>query len=174
MGQHRHRAARPGLRGSTQAPEPPVFPNRNGTPMTRSGVRDRLDRAVATANTPARPSRGRNISPAHPSALDGRPPPRVGHRPGRHRLVARPLQPGRHPPIPRSRPRHQRSHPRTPERPEPKAYPIPARRPAPRLPRGPVIMCSPAASQSTLTPTRERPTAHNRELSRIGVMRSSP
>jgi site-specific recombinase XerD len=45
------------------APETPVFPNRNGTAMTRSGVRDRLDRAVATAEH-VRPSlAGRHISP---------------------------------------------------------------------------------------------------------------
>ncbi|MHB1778078.1 MAG: tyrosine-type recombinase/integrase [Acidimicrobiales bacterium] len=45
------------------APETPVFPNRNGTAMTRSGVRDRLDRAV-TAAKPACPSlAGRRISP---------------------------------------------------------------------------------------------------------------
>jgi integrase/recombinase XerD len=31
------------------APEAPVFPNRAGAPMTRSGVRNRLDRAVALA-----------------------------------------------------------------------------------------------------------------------------
>ena len=31
------------------APEKPVFPNRSGAPMSRSGVRDRLDRAVAVA-----------------------------------------------------------------------------------------------------------------------------
>ena len=46
------------------APAAPVFPNRAGTPITRTGVRDRLDRAVATAAqrcptlTP-----GRRISP---------------------------------------------------------------------------------------------------------------
>lgn len=31
------------------APAAPVFPNRTGAPLTRSGVRDRLDRAVAIA-----------------------------------------------------------------------------------------------------------------------------
>lgn len=31
------------------SPEAPVFPNRAGTPMTRSGIRDRLNRAVSTA-----------------------------------------------------------------------------------------------------------------------------
>lgn len=31
------------------APDAPVFPNRAGAPLTRSGIRDRLDRAVAAA-----------------------------------------------------------------------------------------------------------------------------
>jgi site-specific recombinase XerD len=31
------------------APEAPMFPNRTGAPMSRSGVRDRLNRAVAAA-----------------------------------------------------------------------------------------------------------------------------
>jgi len=33
------------------APEAPVFPNRTGAPLSRSGVRDRLDRAVALAES---------------------------------------------------------------------------------------------------------------------------
>ena len=44
-------------------PETPVFPNRNGTAMTRSGVRDRLDRAVATAEHACPSLAGRHISP---------------------------------------------------------------------------------------------------------------
>ena len=43
------RELRTWLPETQQAPESPVFPNRGGTPMSRSGVRDRLDRAVATA-----------------------------------------------------------------------------------------------------------------------------
>ena len=45
------------------APETPVFPNRNGTAMTRSGVRDRLDRAVARAEHACPSLAGRHISP---------------------------------------------------------------------------------------------------------------
>ena len=45
------------------APETPVFPNRNGNAMTRSGVRDRLDRAVATAEHACPSLAGRHISP---------------------------------------------------------------------------------------------------------------
>lgn len=45
------------------APESPVFPNRNGNAMTRSGVRDRLDRAVATAQRSCPSLRGQHISP---------------------------------------------------------------------------------------------------------------
>ena len=51
------------LRRTQLGPGEPVFPNRAGTPMSRSGVRERLERAVATA-TPACPSlQGRQISP---------------------------------------------------------------------------------------------------------------
>ena len=45
------------------APDAPVFPNRVGAPLTRSGVRDRLDRAVALAE-PCCPSlHGQHITP---------------------------------------------------------------------------------------------------------------
>jgi site-specific recombinase XerD len=45
------------------APDTPVFPNRNGTALTRSGVRDRLSRAVAAAQLACPTLAGRNISP---------------------------------------------------------------------------------------------------------------
>lgn len=51
------------LRQIPRSPESPVFPNRNGTPMTRSGVRDRLDRAVATAQRSCPSLRARRVSP---------------------------------------------------------------------------------------------------------------
>jgi integrase/recombinase XerD len=51
------------LRQKEQAPEFPVFPNRDGTAMTRSGVRDRLDRAVATAQQSCPSLRGQRVSP---------------------------------------------------------------------------------------------------------------
>jgi site-specific recombinase XerD len=44
-------------------PETPLFPNRNGATMTRSGVRDRLDRAVATAEQTCPSLHGRPVSP---------------------------------------------------------------------------------------------------------------
>jgi site-specific recombinase XerD len=46
-----------------RTPESPVFPNRNGEAMTRSGVRDRLDRAVATAEQTCPSLHGRQVSP---------------------------------------------------------------------------------------------------------------
>jgi len=46
-----------------QAPDSAVFPNRNGTAMTRSGVRDRLSRAVATAEQSCPSLRGQRVSP---------------------------------------------------------------------------------------------------------------
>jgi len=45
------------------APEAPVFPNRSGAPMSRSGVRDRLDRAVTVAERDCPSLRGQHISP---------------------------------------------------------------------------------------------------------------
>jgi site-specific recombinase XerD len=47
----------------TLAPHAPVFPNRSGAPMSRSGVRDRLDRAVAAAEQGCPSLRGQHISP---------------------------------------------------------------------------------------------------------------
>jgi integrase/recombinase XerD len=46
-----------------QAPGSPVFPNRKGTAITRSGVRDRLDRAVAIAQRSCPTLRGQRVSP---------------------------------------------------------------------------------------------------------------
>lgn len=45
------------------APQEPVFPNRSGAPMSRSGVRDRLERAVAIAEHDCPSLRGQHISP---------------------------------------------------------------------------------------------------------------
>jgi len=45
------------------APEAPVFPNRAGTTLTRSGVRDRLDRAVSFAARDCPSLRGQHITP---------------------------------------------------------------------------------------------------------------
>lgn len=45
------------------APQAPVFPNRSGAPMSRSGVRDRLDRAVTVAERDCPSLRGQHISP---------------------------------------------------------------------------------------------------------------
>jgi integrase/recombinase XerD len=44
-------------------PDMPVFPNRSGAPMTRSGIRDRLDRAVATATQRCPSLRGQHVTP---------------------------------------------------------------------------------------------------------------
>jgi site-specific recombinase XerD len=45
------------------APEAPVFPNRTGAPMSRSGVRDRLDRAVAHAESCCPSLHGQHVTP---------------------------------------------------------------------------------------------------------------
>lgn len=44
-------------------PAAPVFPNRAGAAMSRSGVRDRLDRAVATAELSCPSLRGQRVTP---------------------------------------------------------------------------------------------------------------
>jgi integrase/recombinase XerD len=44
-------------------PGAPVFPNRAGAPLTRSGIRDRLDRAVAAAEQRCPSLRGQHITP---------------------------------------------------------------------------------------------------------------
>ncbi|MGH3949890.1 MAG: site-specific integrase [Pseudonocardiaceae bacterium] len=44
-------------------PQAPVFPNRAGAPLTRSGVRDRLNRAVAVAEQACPSLRGLHVSP---------------------------------------------------------------------------------------------------------------
>ena len=44
-------------------PGTPVFPNRDGQPMTRSGIRDRLDRAVEIAEKSCPSLRGQNVTP---------------------------------------------------------------------------------------------------------------
>lgn len=51
------------LREIQPSPESPVFPNRNGTAMTRSGVRERLDRALAVAEQSCPSLRDRRVSP---------------------------------------------------------------------------------------------------------------
>jgi len=51
------------LRQIPQEPDSPVFPNRNGTAMTRSGVRDRLSRAVETAEQSCPSLHGQHVSP---------------------------------------------------------------------------------------------------------------
>ena len=47
----------------SSAPGAPVFPNRTGTPLTRSGIRDRLDRAVAVAEQHCPSLRGQHVTP---------------------------------------------------------------------------------------------------------------
>ncbi|MDQ3343615.1 MAG: site-specific integrase [Actinomycetota bacterium] len=44
-------------------PDAPVFPNRTGAPLTRSGIRDRLDRAVAVAEQRCPSLHGQHVTP---------------------------------------------------------------------------------------------------------------
>lgn len=56
-------ALRDWLGQTNPAPEEPVFPNSSGAPMSRSGVRDRLNRAVAIAEQTCPSLRGQQVSP---------------------------------------------------------------------------------------------------------------
>ena len=51
------------LKRNTPGPAAPVFPNRTGTPLSRSGVRDRLERTVAVAAERCPSLQGRPVSP---------------------------------------------------------------------------------------------------------------
>lgn len=51
------------LKRLDQPPEGPLFPNRNGTPLSRFGVGKRLHLAVQSAATACRSLKGRRISP---------------------------------------------------------------------------------------------------------------
>lgn len=60
------------LRANDLAPDTPVFPNRNGRPMSRTGVEDRLQRAVEAAAVHCPSLKDRRISPhsiRHATAL---------------------------------------------------------------------------------------------------------
>ncbi len=116
----------------TWLPRDPAGTRVSGLPQSQRDA----NVAVGSARS-ARPCRGHgsaNLSDAarstgltaHASALDGSSPLGGGHGSGRDRALARPLQPGRHAPIPRSRPRHQGGHAQPPERPEPRPSPVPA------------------------------------------------
>ena len=116
------------------APDAPVFPNRAGAPLTRSGVRDRLDRAVAAAEQHCPSLHGQHVTPhtlRHSTAMHllqsgtdlavialwlGHSSPAVTHQYLEADLAAK------------------EAVLRTPDRPQPRTGTIPARRPAPRLP----------------------------------------
>jgi integrase/recombinase XerD len=51
------------LKAINTGPQAPVFPNRRGAPLTRSGIRDRLNRAVTIAEQRCPSLHGRHISP---------------------------------------------------------------------------------------------------------------
>lgn len=50
------------LNGIDSAPDTPVFTNRAGAPLTRSGVRDRLNRAVAVAEQRCPSLHGKHVT----------------------------------------------------------------------------------------------------------------
>ena len=155
------------------APEAPVFPNRAGAPLTRSGVRDRLDRAVAAAEQRCPSLHGQHVTPhtlRHSTAMHllqsgtdlavialwlGHSSPAVTHQYLEADLAAKEA-------VLRS----------ALTDPEPRTGAIPPRRPTPRLPARPLIMCSPATHNHRAERATSHRTPHNRALSRIGVMRS--
>ena len=142
MEEHRHRATRLAETDHHRT-------RRTGVPQPRRRTADPIRgprparpcrRSHRTAlPLPARPAR----ITAHFAAHHSHAPAAVGHRPGRHRVMARAFQPGRHPSVPRSRSCRQGSSSTPAGRPQPShTNTIPARRSAPRLPARPLIMCS--------------------------------
>ena len=123
-------------------PAAPVFPNRgrpSADPLRHPRpARPGGDRRRAALPVPARPAR----HAAHAAALHRHAPAAIGHGPRGHRPLARARKPGHNAPVPRSRPRCQGSRPATADRPWTGTNTIPARRPAPRIPARPLIMCS--------------------------------
>ncbi|MHB8449459.1 MAG: site-specific integrase [Mycobacteriales bacterium] len=51
------------LEKTNSVPDAPLFPNRNGAPLTRSGVRERLERAVTVATQRCPSLRGQHVTP---------------------------------------------------------------------------------------------------------------
>lgn len=130
------------LRRIDEDPAGPVFPNRAGRPLARSGVRDRLERAVSAATQRCPSLRGRRVSPHTLRHTCGDAPPSVRGRSCGHRPLAGARRSRHYPPVPGGRPRHQRSRPATPDPAGAAGHEIPGKRPAARVPRGTVIMCS--------------------------------
>ena len=150
------------------APDAPVFPNRAGTPMMRSGIRDRLDRAVAAAEQHCPSLRGQHVTPhtlRHSTAMHllqsgtdlavialwlGHSSPAVTHQYLEADLAAK------------------EAVLRRLGDPSPAPGTVPAQRPAPGVPGRPLIMCSHATGNHQAARGPPGRTAHNRELSRIG------
>jgi integrase/recombinase XerD len=125
------------------APEAPMFSNRAGAPLTRSGVRDRLNRAVAVAEQRCPSLHGRHVSPhtfRHSTAMhlleSGTDLSVIALRLGHS-------SPRRHASVSRSRHCRQGSGLAAPDRSKPSTGAVSPRRPPPRLPARPVIMRSP-------------------------------
>src|SRR5207244_7215480 len=75
-----------------------------------------------------------------------------------------PREPGHHPHVPRGRPRTKTARPREAPRHESWASPVPASRPASRLPRGPVIMRTQARGPPSSSVHHVTPGPHNSEV----------
>ena len=140
------------------APDAPVFPNRAGKPLSRSGVEHQLRVACRKAAEAAgRLSKGRRASPiagdaadlaphAAPHDRDASAPVRRRHH--RHRPLARPRGHRDNPPVRRSRPRHEGGGTPARRRSRTSAAPVHRHRPAPQLPGKPLTMRSTAAGKS--------------------------
>ena len=95
--------------GSISA-DAPLFPNREGTQMTRSNVRQRVgysSRFTSAAKTQPQLSKTRTISATHLSAHYSDASPRVRRRYHRHCVVVGPREHGDHPYVCRSRSGHE-------------------------------------------------------------------
>ncbi len=131
------------LQDRNAAPNDPLFPNRIGGPLNTDSVTDLLDKHVVTA-TPRCPSLGtRRITP-HTLRHTCDEPAASRRRHLLHRALARPLRHESRSGLPPRRPHAQRTSP-GPHRPRrASSTPLPAARPAPRLPRRPLTYAGPS------------------------------
>ena len=125
-------------------PDAPVFPNRAGKPLSRSGVEHQLRVACRKAAERHPSLATRRISPhtlRHTTAMHLL---QSGAEHHRHRPLARPRGYRHHPPVHRSRPRHEGGCTPVRRRSRTSATAFHGHRSAPRLPGSPLTMRSTA------------------------------
>lgn len=129
------------LKERQSQPQDPLFPTRQGQPLTRWGVRQLLTKHTATAATSCSSLKDKQVSPHTPRHTERAAPPRRRRRHRHDRPMARPREHQDNLHLPARRPGAQTTG-RRPDRPNRRqARQIPADRLAPRVPRRALIMC---------------------------------